>query len=54
MDRINLKSKKLNKKFKETYYKNEEEHKKKDPSKVRCKFWPSCKDEKCEYAHPKE
>jgi len=31
-----------------------EEHITKDKKKVRCKKWPGCKNESCEYAHPKE
>lgn len=27
---------------------------KKDPAKIRCKNWPTCKNEQCPYAHPKE
>jgi hypothetical protein len=31
-----------------------EEHISKDKKKVRCKKWPICKNDTCEYAHPKE
>ena len=34
--------------------KQNEDTKKKDPSKIRCKKWPMCKDQDCLYAHPKE
>ena len=30
------------------------ERKKKDPAKVRCRFWPVCKDTECLFAHPKD
>ncbi len=33
---------------------SEGEHVAKDKKKVRCKKWPMCKNEECEYAHPKE
>jgi hypothetical protein len=32
----------------------EGEKKKKDPSKVRCRHWPVCKDKDCPYVHPSE
>lgn len=27
---------------------------KKDPAKVRCRFWPGCHNKECQFAHPKE
>jgi len=32
----------------------ETEKPKKDPAKVRCGFWPSCKKPECPFVHPKE
>lgn len=30
------------------------ERPKKDPSKVRCHFWPNCTNKECVFVHPKE
>jgi len=30
------------------------EKSKKDPAKVRCRHWPSCKKADCPFVHPKE
>lgn len=31
-----------------------QEKTKKEPSKVKCRHWPSCKNKECPYVHPKE
>lgn len=54
LDRIKPKNEDQAGEIQKTQEKEKFVKKKKDPSKIRCKYWPSCKDESCLYAHPKE
>lgn len=54
LDRIKPKNDAQAKDLKQVTDQQEPEKSAKDPSKIRCKFWPSCKVEDCPYAHPKE
>ena len=53
--RIKVASTPIDKVEEKTALKEEETEKtKKDPAKVRCNFWPSCKKTDCPFVHPKE